>query len=1620
MCGQVTGASMEELKKLLPKRKLLIFVSSTFLDTNLERNILHRNILPDLQRRAQQHDIQITFYDMRFGVKDENTLDHMTWETCKDAIVQCHEGSDGMFFLSLQADRYGYLPLPKYLNENIIQKVREENETNQNFLEAKKILEEWYILDDNHCPPRYELRTLSSLDDSEYWQTVLPTLRDTLLSLVPFEHLENLPGEELRINHSVTEWETLFALNRDKKRCYWLQRSFDKDTLQAFSINPSYWKFTDIFAQSSTLPKLESLRMKMKTYLEEEQRLKLVFQLSSRDIQRLELVFQLRSEAYFEKGTISCDNYLNEWEQVLRGRLDQELNTVIDKVKSWQSEKNIIPIYYLEEVIHHCSMAFTKANSFYGREDLLETAMKHIVSRFSEDLTSEVAFKMRNASSEFCEILEPSEKLKRVSWISRLANSIRNRFTKVRARLGKTKNAHDSTEGISEKVGTTEEAFNKVNESVEFPTELQKSMETSSEKACPQSSCLSGIDVALIGKSGCGKTALMAKLALSYASMNRTIPTIIRFCGTSTFSLNGLKLIQSICIQLLAAYGELQALESYLGSLLSQDYETAVVLFHRFMADWPVFLYIDSLDQLENQNQERSKLSFLRDIRPHEQSRIIVSTLPDEYNEDGTPGKYFYQCERTLKDALVPVINVGIMDEIEIIITSLLISRNRKLTSDQWMVTMQAVSHEPTILYINLAMEVISQWRSFEKEVILTPTVKGLIHQIFGDLELSYGKQFTSIAFAMITFSRDGVNDSELKDLLSLHERVMTEVCQYSKLHCFPMHAWLRLKQVISNLVTEKENHCIKWYHRQLWETASERYSEKEKECHETMGKYFANRVDIDLKKEKDIMDQPLMLNEVPVWLSESIVNRRRVVEGYYHLIKGGLLQEAAEEVCSLEFVCCSALAGDLSNCIRYVGELVRLLGDNEQLDHYYRWMKKKVARVVRDPRRQTRMTAGEEPLISVVKQQISQLNEEERNELGATLGPVTFGCGEDFDTLELVLTGHTGWVYSVAWNHDDSKIVSGSGDKTIKIWDGITGELLNTLEGHFGNVTSVSWNHDSSKILSSCDGGTIEIWDGITCELLLILKDGYHFFYSVLWNHDSTKIACGSVDHIVRIWDAITGVVLHRLSGHTNSTRCVSWNHDDSKLLSGSDDKTIKIWNTSSGELLKTLEGHSDYVTSASLNHESSRIVSGSKDKTIKIWDGMTGELLKTLEGHSSEVYSVTWNHDSSRILSGSLDHTVKIWNAFSGELQETAVEATIWAVDWSHDERRIVAGGLDGPVRVWTGWGKHKGKKTMTLSGITLSDWNPVDCKRIALVFESETIQIWDGMSGEPLQSWKGHSGGRINSLTWNHDGTKLASGSGDGTVRIWDGVTYELLMTLEGHSGLIHNVTWNHDSSRILCSSRIADEKKGAELVLWDGVTGEKLKTVIHLWDSYPAMFWNHNSSKLLIGSMTYGVIHVWDGGTLTEERELCRCENVSSMLRAISWKHDASQVISSSSSSMSNATEDKTIQIWDAESGALLNTLTGHSDIVNSVFWNQDDSKIFSGSLDGTIRIWDGITGQLLKIESVGCRITWMSLTRSGDRIAFTCEEDPFVRCLSVTNFELLNSRHQEIKFKIPNK
>eukprot|EP01038_Epipyxis_sp_PR26KG_P017224 gene17224-23737_t len=164
-----------------------------------------------------------------------------------------------------------------------------------------------------------------------------------------------------------------------------------------------------------------------------------------------------------------------------------------------------------------------------------------------------------------------------------------------------------------------------------------------------------GICLAVIGVSGSGKTALMAKLAESIIMRTLTSPdavVIIRFCGTSPGSNNAFSLVRSICQQL-----EL-VLSLPVRSTDIPKYSDLVKYFHELLNQHPVIMLIDSLDQLTDEDMGRSQLTFLDGVKLHEHSRIIVSSLPDDKRNEKGIRKYLYLCETRLREANVPRVDI--------------------------------------------------------------------------------------------------------------------------------------------------------------------------------------------------------------------------------------------------------------------------------------------------------------------------------------------------------------------------------------------------------------------------------------------------------------------------------------------------------------------------------------------------------------------------------------------------------------------------------------------------------------------------------------------------------------------------------------------------------------------------------------------------------------------------------------------------------------------------------------------------------------------------------------------------------------------------------------------------
>ncbi|CAA6804629.1 MAG: High-affnity carbon uptake protein Hat/HatR [uncultured Sulfurovum sp.] len=267
--------------------------------------------------------------------------------------------------------------------------------------------------------------------------------------------------------------------------------------------------------------------------------------------------------------------------------------------------------------------------------------------------------------------------------------------------------------------------------------------------------------------------------------------------------------------------------------------------------------------------------------------------------------------------------------------------------------------------------------------------------------------------------------------------------------------------------------------------------------------------------------------------------------------------------------------------------------------------------------------------------------------------------------------------INAIAISEDGKYIVSGSSDKSIKIWDRSTGELERSLTGHTGSIYSVAISRDGKTIVSGSSDKSIKIWDRSTGELERSLTGHTGSIYSVAISRDGKTIVSGSSDKSIKIWDRSTGELERSLTGHTGSIYSVAISRDGKTIVSGSDDKSIKIWDRSTGELERSLTGHTNWVRSVAISRDGKTIVSGSDDKSIKIWDRSTGELERSLTGHDSLVLSVAISRDGKTVVSGSYDKSIKIWdsNKTSALKSLIGVQRGNWLVK-NHEEANFTRG--------------------------------------------------------------------------------------------------------------------------------------------------------------------------------------------------------------------------------------------------------------------------------------------------------------------------------------------------------
>ena len=595
--------------------------------------------------------------------------------------------------------------------------------------------------------------------------------------------------------------------------------------------------------------------------------------------------------------------------------------------------------------------------------------------------------------------------------------------------------------------------------------------------------------------------------------------------------------------------------------------------------------------------------------------------------------------------------------------------------------------------------------------------------------------------------------------------------------------------------------------------------------------------------------------------------------------------------------------------------------------------------------------------------------------------------------SLIRILEGHSDRVIGLALTPKSDWIISGSTDKTIKIWELATGECIHTLRGHKGSVTSVAVSPDGKLVISGSEDETIRIWDTITGECLHTLRGHKGPVTSVAVCHIGNFIISGSEDETIRIWDVATRKCICFLEGHCDAVTSVVILSKDPKIISSSKDRKIKIWNFESFESItkprilrnRTLRGHKDTINTIAISGYEQNIISGSNDRTIRVWEIDSGKCVKNIPGHG-KITALTICPARNLFVTGSEDKTIRIWNLETGDFIysfEGHFNA-ITSLLITPDGRQLLSSSNDGSIQVWDLECKNK---------VQSSDRSPCAVKIIVpskygdiAISGSEdgTIRFWNLTNGNCIRIIQAGKINGIESIAITPTGNHFVTTSNDQVIRIWDLISGKIIRKFTERTNWITNIVITPDGGNVVSGSGFGPIR------VWDFKSGECIRIMNGHDEAITSIAISPDGCHVISGSIDK-TIRVWD----LESGDCVRIMNGhDEAVTSIAITPDGCQVISGS--------KDKTIRVWDLESGDCIRNLPQNFSDVIALGISSDGQLLVSGSSEKILKIWSLHDGKLL--SSFSCEGIVKTCVFSNNNRIIAGDQFGWIHFMSLENWK----------------
>ncbi|KIM87888.1 hypothetical protein PILCRDRAFT_814585 [Piloderma croceum F 1598] len=296
---------------------------------------------------------------------------------------------------------------------------------------------------------------------------------------------------------------------------------------------------------------------------------------------------------------------------------------------------------------------------------------------------------------------------------------------------------------------------------------------------------------------------------------------------------------------------------------------------------------------------------------------------------------------------------------------------------------------------------------------------------------------------------------------------------------------------------------------------------------------------------------------------------------------------------------------------------------------------------------------------------------------------------------LVRVISGHLGWVRSVAVEPGNQWFVTGAGDRVIKVWDLASGDLKLSLTGHISTVRGLAVSPRHPYLFSCGEDKMVKCWDLEANKVIRHYHGHLSGVYSLSLHPTLDVLVTAGRDASARVWDMRTKAQIHVLSGHTATVADVKCQESDPQVITGSMDSTVRLWDLAAGKTSVTLTHHKKSVRALAIHPTEYSFASGSAGgNNIKKWKCPEGTFVHNFSGHNAIINTLSVNAEGV-FFSGADNGTLTLWDYDTGtpfqnmedvpQPGSLEAEAGVFCSTFDATGTRLITGGADKTIKIY-----------------------------------------------------------------------------------------------------------------------------------------------------------------------------------------------------------------------------------------------------------------------------------------------------------------------------------------------